>query len=183
MFMPAMTATFLNYHSHIDGKCAHHTQLRVYRLRLRPKCWLFARKKCWQHGIYSLHTAECAACGTYRSLRCKLYRDYHVLLVDIMWGTNITAERNVLREQTREWTDTDSGTWRSHAANTYGRVGRFARWYRDWCCVKRESVISTRRLKGLCTGLALCWVAWWATRSGHVICGENDLWCALDRVE
>jgi len=59
MFMPAMTAALLNNHSYIYGKCAHHTLLRVYRLRLRPKCWLFAKKKLyWQHEIYSLRTGD-----------------------------------------------------------------------------------------------------------------------------
>ena len=55
MFMPAMTAALINHHSYIYGKCAHHKVLRVYRLRLRPKCWLVAREKLyWQREICSL---------------------------------------------------------------------------------------------------------------------------------
>jgi len=45
MFMPAVTVALLNHHSYIYDKCAHHKLIRVYRLRLRPKCWLVAREK------------------------------------------------------------------------------------------------------------------------------------------
>jgi hypothetical protein len=52
MFMPAMTAALLNHYSYIYEKCSRHKLLRVYWLRLRPKCSLFARKKLyWQHEI------------------------------------------------------------------------------------------------------------------------------------